>query len=167
MINYLIQVVLFQALFLAVYDLFLQKETFFKWNRVYLLVTPLLSFAIPYLKVERFQKAIPPQYVEQLPEVFINPQVVIQSTASTITETSITSVIYYVGMLVFLLFFLVRLSKIINLINSNTVIKESDYKLVLLQNKQSAFSFFKMRSMVSLISGLLGAIHKLRKSRSV
>ena len=52
MINFILQVVLFQVLFLAVYDFFLQKETFFKWNRLYLLVTPVLAFVIPFLKFE-------------------------------------------------------------------------------------------------------------------
>ncbi|MFZ3273004.1 MAG: BlaR1 peptidase M56, partial [Lutibacter sp.] len=63
MINYIIQMLLFQTLFLAVYDLFLQKETFFKWNRIYLLATPILSFVIPLLKLESFRKTVPQDYM--------------------------------------------------------------------------------------------------------
>lgn len=142
MINYIIQVLLFQALFLAVYDFFLQKETFFKWNRIYLLVTPILAFIIPLLKFKSIQQSIPQEYMVQLPTVFLNPEaVIIQSTASESTF-NVLPLLFYAGVMVFTTLFLVRLFKIINLIIRNKKIHQGSFKLVLLNEQKAAFSFF-------------------------
>jgi len=142
MINYIIQVVLFQAIFLAVYDLFLQKETFFKWNRVYLLVTPILAFVIPILKFQSLQKSIPQEYLVQLPVVVLNPgEVLIQATNST-SALSYLEILFYAGLVLFASVFLIKISKILKLILSNEILNRDLYKLVILKSKQSAFSFF-------------------------
>ena len=142
MINYILQVLLFQALFLAVYDFFLQKETFFKWNRRYLLVTPILSFIIPLLKFETFQRALPQEYMVQLPTVFLNPQAVIEQANNSNSTLNYITILFYVGLLIFASLFLIKLIKIIQLIIANKVIKKQHYSLVVLEKKQSAFSFF-------------------------
>ena len=142
MINYIIQLLLFQTLFLAVYDLFLQKETFFKWNRIYLLVTPILSFIIPLLSLKNLQKTVPQEYIEYLPEVVINPQVYIENSTPFETLLGISTFIFYVGMVLFAVLFLVRLATILKLIFTSKSIKKDKYTLILLTKKQSAFSFF-------------------------
>lgn len=142
MINYIIQMLLFQTLFLAVYDLFLQKETFFKWNRIYLLATPILSFMIPLLKLESFQKSVPQDYMVYLPEVVINPQVFIENSNPFETLLGISTFIFYVGMGLFFILFLVRLTKIVKLIQTSKSIKKDNYTLIVLDEKQAAFSFF-------------------------
>ena len=142
MINYIIQLILFQTLFLAVYDLFLHKETFFKWNRIYLLATPILSFIIPLLSLKSLQKTVPQEYIEYLPEVVINPQVYIENSTPFETLLGISTFIFYMGMGFFAILFLVRLTKIFNLIFTSKSIKKDKYTLVLLTKKQSAFSFF-------------------------
>ena len=105
MINYILQVVLFQALFLAVYDFFFQKETFFKWNRFYLLGTPLLSFIIPLLKLESFQRTVPQEYIEQLPTVLLNPQAFIEQTNQHSSTLNYIAIAFYVGLVLFALLF--------------------------------------------------------------
>ncbi len=142
MINYIIQLLLFQTLFLVVYDLFLQKETFFKWNRIYLLSTPILSFMIPLMKLESFQKSVPQEYIEYLPEVVINPQVYIENSTPFETLLGISTFIFYVGMGLFFILFLVRMTKILKLIFLSKNIKKDNYTLIVLDEKQSAFSFF-------------------------
>tara|TARA_R110001583_G_scaffold193815_1_gene363161 strand:- start:820 stop:2553 length:1734 start_codon:yes stop_codon:yes gene_type:complete len=142
MINYIIQVVLFQVLFLAVYDFFLQKETFFKWNRWYLLITPFVAFMMPLLKFESIQRSVPKEYIEQLPTVFLNPKAVIVGASSGNSSFNYLSIIFYAGVILFSILFLAKLFKIIKLITSNEVIKKDIYRLVILRTKQSAFSFF-------------------------
>ena len=142
MINYIIQVLLFQALFLAVYDFFLQKETFFKWNRIYLLATPFLSFIIPLMKFDKIQQAVPQEYFVQLPTVLLNPETVIIGSNTNDASTDYLSIIFYVGVLVFSVLFFARLYSIIKLIVSNEIIKQHIFSLVILETKQSAFSFF-------------------------
>ena len=142
MINYVIQVMLFQALFLMVYDLFLQKETFFKWNRFYLLVTPLLSYGLPLVKISGLTKVVSQEYIVQLPTVLLNPQSVIDKAAPSIIAFNYINFIFYAGIVVVLLLFIWRLYSIIKLVYKNKVIKKGNFKLVLLTNKQLAFSFF-------------------------
>ena len=62
MIQYIVQVVAFQLLFIMAYDLFLKKETFFNWNRAYLLVSSMLSFIIPFIKINSFSEIVPQAY---------------------------------------------------------------------------------------------------------
>ncbi|MHB1147740.1 MAG: M56 family metallopeptidase [Lutibacter sp.] len=142
MINYIIQLLLFQTLFLAVYDLFLQKETFFKWNRIYLLATPILSFIIPLLSLESLQKTVPQEYIEYLPEVVINPQIYIEKNVSLETGFNVFPIIFYVGLALFTIIFLVRLTIIFKIILTNKKIKNDNFTLIVLTKKQSAFSFF-------------------------
>ena len=72
MVHYIIQVAAFQMAFLLIYDLFLKKETFFNWNRLYLLATAVLSLIIPFIKIGVFKDVMPKEYVLQLPEVILD-----------------------------------------------------------------------------------------------
>ncbi len=74
MVPYIIQAIAFQLFFLIVYDVFLKKETFFNWNRAYLLITAVLSFVLPFIKIEMFKNIVPQQYIITLPEVVIGKQ---------------------------------------------------------------------------------------------
>ncbi|MFD0993408.1 M56 family metallopeptidase [Tenacibaculum geojense] len=141
MLQYIIQVILFQILFLAVYDLFLSKETFFNKNRVYLLVTVLLSFLLPLLKIETIQKSVSKEYTILLPEVVLFPQKVIEEQ-SWYQSIHYLEVLFWCGLLFFSILFLVKLYKIIKLISTHITIKERDYTLVLLPKNSKAFSFF-------------------------
>ena len=59
MIQYILETLAFQLVFLMVYDLFLRKETFFQWNRVYLLLTFILSLVLPWIHVEALKTTVP------------------------------------------------------------------------------------------------------------
>ena len=145
MINYILQVILFQVLFLAIYDFFLSKETFFTKNRWYLLTTPILSFILPLIKIPTFQKAVSQEYIVQLPEIFLSPEKVIKRTVEATTfyeSVNYINIIFWVGVAVFLILFFVKLMKIINLIKTNKAEKLSIFKLIFIPNKTNAFSFF-------------------------
>ncbi len=143
MITYIIQVVLFQVLFLAVYDFFLSKETFHKYNRWYLLGTPIISFVLPLIKIPTLQKAVPEEIMIFLPEIMLSPQSILEQT-SFYTEGSINylSLVFWLGVVLCMGIFLVKLFKIGQLILKNETINKVFYKLVLLPQKTNAFSFF-------------------------
>ena len=143
MITYIIQVLLFQVLFLAVYDFFLSKETFHKYNRWYLLGTPIVSFVLPFIKIPTMQKAVPEEFMIYLPEILLSPQTALEQT-SFYSEGSINylSIIFWSGVMLFLLIFLIKLFKIGQLIQRNETINKVFYKLVLLPKNTNAFSFF-------------------------
>ena len=145
MINYILQVILFQVLFLAIYDFFLSKETFFTKNRWYLISTPVLSFILPFIKIPTFRKAVSEEFIIYLPEIVLSPEKVIQEV---IKETSFyqsinyTAILFWLGVGLFSLLFLVKLYKIATLIRKYEVVKKVDYTLVLIPNQTKAFSFF-------------------------
>ena len=56
MIQYVIECLAFQLVFLIIYDVFLRRETFFQWNRWYLLGTCVLSFLLPLITLDIFKK---------------------------------------------------------------------------------------------------------------
>lgn len=143
MITYLIQIILFQIAFLAVYDFFLSKETFYKYNRVYLLVTPIISFVLPLIKIPTLQKVVPEEVMFYLPEVILSPQRVIEQT-TYYSENSINyiSILFWSGVAFFTFIFSIKLIKIIRLIIRNDSVQKSFYRLVFLHKQSKAFSFF-------------------------
>lgn len=143
MLDYTIKVLLFQTLFLAVYDLFLKKETFFQWNRVYIIATSVLAYIIPLIKINRVQEIIPQEYVVMLPEVVLNPTTTIERQFDwSIMFFLVLKVVFWFGVVIASLLFVYRLYKIIRLITTNEKEFTSNYCLVWLQHNK-AFSFFK------------------------
>ena len=145
MINYILQVILFQVLFLAIYDFFLSKETFFTKNRWYLLSTPVLSFLIPLIKIPSFQEAVPREYIVYLPEIMLSPERAIQQVIEGTTfyqSINYITILFWIGVGLFSMLFLMKLGKIINLIRKHKGDQEADFKLIFIPNQTKAFSFF-------------------------
>lgn len=80
MITYILESIAFQLVFLLTYDLFLKNETFFQWNRVYLLGTFALSLVLPWIKIEALQTTMPQElgtttvFLAQLNGVVLSPE---------------------------------------------------------------------------------------------
>lgn len=145
MIHYILQVILFQVLFLAVYDFFLSKETFFTKNRWYLLSTPLLSFLIPLIKIPSFQKAVSEEFIVVLPEIVLSPEKTIQRTfhETTIVDSlNYVTILFWVGVAFFSLLFLSKFLRIFSLTKKHETIKNTKFTLILIPNQTKAFSFF-------------------------
>ncbi len=141
MLSYIIQVVLFQILFLAVYDIFLSRETFFKKNRFYLIFSVVVSFILPLIKLPAIKHAVPQEYTILLPEVVLSPQTIIENQ-EWYQSVSYLDVLFWIGVSVASLFFLIKLYNVIKLLLENNVEQRKDYKLINLPNSTKAFSFF-------------------------
>ncbi|PKA82593.1 beta-lactamase regulating signal transducer with metallopeptidase domain [Ulvibacter sp. MAR_2010_11] len=144
MIHYILQTIACQLLFLLVYDLFLKKETFFNWNRLYLIATPVLSFLLPLIKIDAIQQSIPPEYTIQLPAVLIG-----NVASEELVATSNPSVLnlgwetfWILGVLISLTFFGYKLYKLFKLKRSGSTATFGKMHLVLLPKSDAAFSFF-------------------------
>jgi len=154
MIHYILQIIAFQLLFLVTYDLFLKKETFFNWNRAYLLITPVLSFLLPLIQLDFIRQNIPTEFSIQLPEVLITdspmqvhllPEVVIGSESSLSNYISLIPIfgyLWYLGIAASLFLFIYKIFKIFKLRRSGTKINAKKITLVSLPNTNTAFSFF-------------------------
>ena len=143
MINYIIQVLLFQTVFLAVYDLVLKKETFFQWNRAYLIISSVLAYVIPLIRFTGVSENIPQEYRIMLPEVMLSPETYIEKQVeSSATLFSGIQWVFIIGVVIAGLLFATKLFQIFKLIHQNSKEKNKDYNLVLLPTQHTAFSFF-------------------------
>ena len=143
MINYIIQVLLFQTVFLAVYDLVLKKETFFQWNRAYLIISSVLAYIIPLIRFTGLSENIPQEYRIMLPEVMLSPETFIEKQVeSSTTLFSGMQWVFIIGVVIAGLLFVTKFFQIFKLIHQNSKEKNKDYNLVLLPTQHTAFSFF-------------------------
>ncbi|WP_298551649.1 M56 family metallopeptidase [uncultured Algibacter sp.] len=149
MLHYIIQTIAFQLFFLIIYDVFLKKETFFNWNRTYLLVTAAFSLIIPFIKISSFKNIISQDYIINLPEIFIggakqpetNP---IQLSPILLDNKSLLSweIIFYLGIIIATLLFTFKLIKLLVLLYKNPKQREGNLLIVSLLKSSMAFSFF-------------------------
>ncbi|EGV44588.1 M56 family metallopeptidase [Bizionia argentinensis JUB59] len=149
MIHYIIQVIAFQLFFLIIYDVFLRKETFFNWNRAYLLVTAVLSVLLPFIKVAGFKNAISkdfiitlPELLSQTPNTIFLEEVVINGSNTSHSFLWYTTTVLIVGSTLAILFFLFRLFQIVKLAYQNSKHKEGYIYFVNMLKTSVAFSFF-------------------------
>src|SRR5690606_31399777 len=133
MIHYIIQVITFQLLFLVVYDLFLKRETFFNLNRAYLLITPALSFVLPFIKIETLKEAVLRDYVFYLPEVIVGNEVIINNHSWFSSITALQWIIIS-GILVSLLLFIFKLIKIYKLKKRGEITKHGHFTEIVVKH---------------------------------
>ncbi|UNY99427.1 M56 family metallopeptidase [Zhouia spongiae] len=145
MLHYIIQTISFQLLFLLVYDLFLKKETFFNGNRVYLIVAPLLSLVVPFIRLESFKGVVPQEYAMRLP-VMIPGETTVTGTPE---QTALLPDLLWwqwmlvTGSLLSILWFGYKLIKIYQLRQQGKIHRYKEYTEVLLTQSEVAFSFFR------------------------
>ncbi len=149
MLHYILQTIAFQLFFLIIYDVFLKRDTFFNWNRAYLLVTVLLSIVLPFIKIESFKQVIPQQFIIMLPEVILGNLTQTESNFVLINGIEQTSRFIFTWELFFVLgatfafvLFTYKFIKILFLIYKNPKRWKGDLLIIKLINSNAAFSFF-------------------------
>ncbi len=83
MLDIILKIISFQLLFLLVYEVLLKRETFFNYNRWYLLITPLLAVILPFLNIAALNEIVPEESVAAINSFWL-PEVVIGSSAPAI-----------------------------------------------------------------------------------
>ncbi|WP_299128165.1 M56 family metallopeptidase [uncultured Winogradskyella sp.] len=151
MLYTILQIVTCQALFLLVYDFVLRKETFFNYNRAYLLITTVLSFILPFIKFPELKNTVTKDLVIQLPEVFIgtkapsNYDVSIAEKAGIVLEQPeipLWQIILGAGIGVAGFIFLLKMFRLYWLKHKNPKRWKGNILIVNLLNSTAAFSFF-------------------------
>ncbi|QLE01108.1 TonB family protein [Galbibacter sp. BG1] len=141
---YIIQTIAFQLLFLVIYDFFLKKETFFNWNRFYLLLTPVLSIILPFIKLETFKTTVSTDAIFLLPEVVVGSgSSAADNTSSSLSFLSTWEWILVIGSFLSLCWFTFKLVQIIRLKERGKTRYFKEYNRVEVPEKNTAFSFFK------------------------
>jgi TonB family protein len=146
MITYILESLAFQLVFLLTYDLFLKRETFFQWNRAYLLGTFALSFLLPWIKIEAFKTAMPEAFgtttvfFNQLNEVVLGPGA---TEAGFLQSIPWPYWILAAGSLLATLWFVYKLIQIGRLRNKGQIKYYKDFTRVTIPASTTAFSFFR------------------------
>ncbi|MFW6257176.1 MAG: TonB family protein [Prolixibacteraceae bacterium] len=147
-VNFLLESGVSLALLSLIYILFLRNETYFRFNRVFLLISVAFSVLLPFLHF----KVLGPQSV-MLPEVTVTPYRNLLETVvvfgqdfsgaveNTVSSNLIIISVYLVGVAFFLVRFIFRLIQIFLLVKRNSVHKNGTIKFVALSKSYSPFSF--------------------------
>ncbi|RXG14069.1 TonB-like protein [Leeuwenhoekiella aestuarii] len=141
MVKYILEVIVFQALFLAVYQIWLRKETFFNVNRVYLISTALLAFALPFMQFEIFQNQLPiAQNIYFLPEVVVSAenQNVAVDPIQQETDWSIYLLLYAAGVFFSTGMLFRKYQEVQRYFRFR---QKSDHRIIKIPNSDAAFTF--------------------------
>ncbi len=137
---YLLKSAVSLSILYTFYWLLLRNETYFKWNRVYLISSIIISLTSPLINISFFEKA----------GASINNviQPVIISTQNNIIREnhslSILSIIYISGAVFFTLKFLSKLSQIFYMYNRFQKVQYNGFRAVLVDSNISPFTFFSL-----------------------
>jgi hypothetical protein len=146
MIHTILQIIAFQLFFLVIYDLFLKKETFFNWNRAYLLGTAILSMVLPFIKIDSFKEVLPEAYIFNFPNSVLNSETVVLDEITIGVQASKPVLtlenIFLFGAVVATILFVVKLFNVVKLIRNNPKHKTNKVLLIAVLNSNAAFSFF-------------------------
>ena len=152
--SYIFQVILFQLAFLLVYELLLKKETFFNYNRAYLLVTPVLAFLLPVINIEMLSGFVPQESVTSisrfwLPEVYIGsgsqniqqlPELVLSEKSNSLNWITI---IYCLGAIFSLGIVGRKLFNLRKLFKFNVISEVRNFKIIEIPSSNIACTFNK------------------------
>ncbi len=155
MLQYILQVVVFQLGFLLMYELLLKKETFFTINRWYLLVTPLVSLLLPLLKFESLSALVPAESISTLskvwlPEVYIGgqPENIQQLPAVNVAQEQGLQinwwlVTYISGVVLSLILLLKKYQNLNHLFRFRRISENKELRIIEVPNSNIACTFFK------------------------
>ncbi|SHJ35905.1 TonB family C-terminal domain-containing protein [Arenibacter nanhaiticus] len=146
MIQYILECVAFQLLFLIVYDLFLKRETFFQWNRAYLLGSFILSILLPWIKIEALKTTVSQDsfvYPEYLWDMDMSSGFVGAAKPTVSFHLSTTEMVLYGGMIIAAGLFVFKLYQIVQLKRKGEIRYFESFTRVMVRNSQMAFSFFR------------------------
>ncbi|MCE7041984.1 M56 family metallopeptidase [Dyadobacter sp. CY312] len=135
------------VLFYGCYWLLFRNHTFFRWNRLYLLFTLLVSFAVPLISFPETEVVVAIPKVTYL--ISDAPEITVISTQpiqESFPWNEILIAVYLLGFTFMLGRLIEGLFKLVKIIARNEHISFDDYTLILLPHSQSAtgsFSFFK------------------------
>lgn len=147
-VNFILESGVSLALLSLIYMLFLRKETFFRLNRIFLLISVTFSLLLPFLKFRVYEpqsnmlaEVTVTPYRNLMEAVTIYGQDLSGTLVQTISSSRIIIFVYLAGLLFFLGRLIFRLIQIAGLIYGNPVKYVGTVKFVSVNKEFSPFSF--------------------------
>lgn len=152
-LHYLLEANIYLAIFYAGYCIFLNKETYYTLNRIYLLLSCIISFLLPLVQVGMLKP------VDQgvVSRVFIAPiglkPTIDQATSFSISLQDIVIYAYFLGVIVLVTILTFKLYKLAQMTRTANRIAADKYKIVPIEDSNTAFSFFNYLFIGSKLKG--------------
>ncbi|RCH56431.1 hypothetical protein DJ568_00805 [Mucilaginibacter hurinus] len=139
---YLLEANLYLCLFYAGYYLFLSKETFYTANRTYLLLSCVAAFTIPFLQISFLNSAADINVVGSY--VTGSASAINTGVDNTLVFTwqSALLFLYIGGIVTAFILFSIKIYKLLSLIKKYEAVPKNGYKVIYINEANTAFSFF-------------------------
>ncbi|WP_346860328.1 M56 family metallopeptidase [uncultured Draconibacterium sp.] len=148
LVNFILESGISLSLLALIYILFLRKETFFRLNRIFLLISVSFSILLPFLKFRIYEpksimlaEVTVTPYQNLMEAVTIYGQDLSGTLVQTISSSHLIIFIYLAGLVFFLARLIFRLIQISLLIHGNPVQQVGGVKFVSVNKEFSPFSF--------------------------
>ncbi|WP_192579188.1 M56 family metallopeptidase [Dyadobacter aurulentus] len=141
MLLYIGKVNLYWILLFVCYRLMLRNHTFFQWNRVYLLGSIAIAFALPFVIYPETAPAIPAIYELSAAPVSIS---FVQEEKPLFTWKEAAGLTYFIGLFIAAFYLVRHILQLRSFLKSGEVIELEDCTVVMIDsNKIGSFSFLK------------------------
>lgn len=141
LVTYLIEISVLLSGFYFFWIIFFRNETFYKINRLYLIISILISIVLPIFSFTFENASTQNSVVYLLESVTIKGNELNNSLKSYFSSTNVFVTIYFSGVFVFFIKFLIQVISIIKLIFSKKAEEVGKYKIIKLSKQYSSFSF--------------------------
>jgi TonB family protein len=146
-LHYLIEANIYLGVFYLCYCLFLNRDTHYLLGRIYLIFSCVVAFVLPVTQLSMLKPALPEIKTLEVPMQVTNTVVNVQQSNLAPPDQHFTfddAIVYtyMAGAVIALLVLLFRLRKLYILTRNNHSIYKDQYKLINLNNENTAFSFF-------------------------
>ena len=152
-LHYLLEANIYLGVFYALYFLLLGRETYYNLNRIYLMCTPVLSYIIPLVQIGWLNSYKDGGRV--VATIIYNPFLHknLQTTPSYFTLQNLLVYGYIAGASVMLILFILKISRLLKLTRTQKCLLNNKYKLVKIEDINTAFSFFNYVFIGNNVSG--------------
>jgi TonB family protein len=147
-VNYLLESGISLSLFALVYFMLLRRETFFRVNRWFLLLSISFSALLPLLHIPFYapqpimlQEVTVTPYINLLSSVTVYGASLSKGAEQFVLNYSLLGYVYLLGVAFFTGLFFLRIFQIYRLIAQNLVVPQGKINLVILNRELSPFSF--------------------------
>ncbi len=144
-LTYLLEANLYFAAAYGAYWLLLRKQTFYSANRAYLLLSIVVSFAMPLVQLELPASSTELSSIAAHPSyqiaAYANSGTTTPNTELTLTPNKALEAIFMAGVTVLLVLLFLKLYSLLKLVFANEQRKRLGYTLVLIPDLPSPFSF--------------------------
>ncbi|WPU92542.1 M56 family metallopeptidase [Mucilaginibacter sabulilitoris] len=141
-LHYLLEANLYLVVFYAGYQLFLKNETYYTLNRVYLLLSCILSFALPLMQIGILKAA---EQGTGVTAYVISTGLKPTTNQANDFNLSIQNMFFYaylLGVAVLAVILLLKLFKLTRMTRTVHETIEDKYKIIPVEDSNTAFSFF-------------------------